>query len=309
MTIAVVGAGGVGGYFAALLSEAGEEVWLVARGAGLEAIRDKGLRLTRRGETLCIRPARLSDDPADFGGAADAVLFCTKGYDLEEAARRAAPMIGPETLLVPFGNGVGNAERLKRLYPENPVANGAVYIVAHQIAPGHIEMPGYGALAVLGGDGALPEGAEALAEALKRVGVKVVLSNRITTEVWKKFLLIAAMSTLTSCHDAPMGAIVEKHGDELDAMLDEIIAVGRAEGADIGEADKAKVLEQVGLVPYDSPNSMWLDLKAGRQTELAQLGGYVLEKAQKHGIDAPVTRRCVEKILSKLDEGSEYESR
>jgi 2-dehydropantoate 2-reductase len=296
MKIAVVGAGGVGGYFAALLANAGEEVWLVARGAGLEAIRDKGLCLTRRGETLCVRPAKLSDDPADFGGVADAVLFCTKGYDLEEAARRAAPMIGPHTLLVPFGNGVGNAETLKRLYPKNPVANGAVYIVSHQKAPGHIEMPGYGALAVLGGDGRLPEGAEALADALKRAGVKVVLTEKATTEVWKKFLLIAAMSTLTSCHDEPMGAVVEKHGEELDAMLDEIVAVGRAEGADIGEEDKDKVLEQVGKVPYDSPTSMWLDLKAGRKTELAQLGGYVLRKAEEHGIEVPVTRRCVERL-------------
>jgi 2-dehydropantoate 2-reductase len=93
-----------------------------------------------------------------------------------------------------------------------------------------------------------------------------------------------------------MGAIVEKHGDELDAMLDEIIAVGRAEGADIGEADKAKVLEQVGKVPYESPTSMWLDVKAGRRTELAQLGGYVLEKAEEHGIDVPVTRRCVDRL-------------
>jgi len=308
MKIAIVGAGGVGGYFAAVLTQAGESVWLVARGETLAAVREKGLRLTRRGETLCVRPAKLSDNPADFGGVADAVLFCTKGYDLEAAAQNAAPMVGPKTLLVPFGNGVGNADTLKKLYPENPVANGAIYIVAHQKAPGHIEMPGYGALAVLGGDGALPEGAEALAEALKRAGVKVVLSDRITTEVWKKFLLIAAMSTLTSCHDAPMGANLEKHGDELDAMLDEIIAVGRAEGADGREADKAKVLEQVGRVPYDSPTSMWLDVKAGRRTELAQLGGYVLEKARKHGIDAPVTRRCVEMISSKLDEGREYES-
>jgi 2-dehydropantoate 2-reductase len=104
-----------------------------------------------------------------------------------------------------------------------------------------------------------------------------------------------------------MGAVVEKHGEELDAILDEIVAVGRAEGADLGEKDKAKVLEQVGRVPYDSPTSMWLDLKAGRRTELAQLGGYVVRRAEEQGIDVPVTRRCVERIHQRIDEATKRE--
>ena len=296
MRIGIVGAGGVGGYLAARLGESGEAVYLVARSAHLEAIRKSGLHLYLRDEEHIVHPTGASDDPAEFGTVMDAVLFCTKGYDLEAAAKKAAPMIGPETLLVPFGNGVGNAETLRKLYPENAVANGAVYIVSHIEKPGVVKVAGRGAMAVIGTDGPVPEKVRELGEALKKAGIKTIVSEVITTEVWKKFLLIAAMATLTSCHDAPMGAIVEKHREELERVLDEILAVGRAEGARLSESDKAKVLEQVAKVPYDSPTSMWLDFKAGRPTELEQITGYVVRKAAEHGIGVPVIGECYETL-------------
>ena len=299
MKIGIVGAGGVGGYLAARLAQSGEKVYLVARGRHLEAIRQNGLHLWLRDEEHVVRPAAVSDDPAEFGEKMDAVLFCTKGYDLRDAAKNAAPMIGPETLLVPFGNGVGNADVLRKRYSENPVANGAIYIVSHIEKPGVVKVAGRGAMAVIGVDGPVPEKVKALGEALKRAGIKTIVSENITTEVWKKFLLIAAMATLTSCHDAPMGTIVEKHRDELEAVLDEILAVGRAEGAKLDESDKAKVLEQVAKVPYDSPTSMWLDFKAGRPTELEQITGYVVQKAGEHGIEVPKMAACYEVLKGK----------
>ena len=299
MKIGIVGAGGVGGYLAARLAKSGEEVYLVARGEHLEAIEKEGLRLVVRDEEIVVHPAAVSDDPADFGERMDAVLFCVKGYDLQDAAKKAAPMIGPDTLLVPFGNGVGNAQTLRSIYPQNPVANGAIYIVSHIQRPGVVKVAGRGALAVIGTDGPVPQRLQALGDALKKAGIKTIVSDRITTEVWKKFLLIAAMATLTSCHDAPMGEIVEKHKEELRKVLDEILAVGRAEGARLDDGDKAKVLEQVAKVPYDSPTSMWLDFKAGRKTELEQITGYVVKKAREHGIEVPTIAACYEVLKSR----------
>ncbi len=296
MKIGIVGAGGVGGYLAVRLVESGESVYLVARGPHLDAIRKEGVRLFLREEEYVAHPTDVNDDPAEFGTVMDAVLFCTKGYDLEAAAKKASPMIGSETLLIPFGNGVGNAETLRRIYPHNPVANGAIYIVSHIERPGLVKVAGRGAMAVIGTDGPVPEKVKEMGEALKKAGIKTIVSDRITTEVWKKFLLIAAMATLTSCHEAPMGAIVEKHREELEAVLDEILAVGRAEGAELDEADKAKVVEQVAKVPYDSPTSMWLDFQAGRPTELEQIAGYVVHKAAENGIDVPVMRKCYETL-------------
>ena len=300
MKIGIVGAGGVGGYLAARLAQSGEEVYVVARRKHLEAIKKEGLRLVMRDEEIVVHPTAVSDDAADFGTAMDAVLFCTKGYDLQDAAQKAAPMIGPDTLLVPFGNGVGNADTLRSIYPKNSVANGAIYIVSHIERPGVVKVAGRGAMAVIGTDSPVPDKVKALGDALKKAGIKTIVTDRITTEVWKKFLLIAAMATLTSCHDAPMGEIVEKHRRELEDVLDEILSVGRAEGAQLDDEDKAKVLEQVAKVPYDSPTSMWLDFKAGRKTELEQITGYVVKKALAHGIEVPTIEKCYEQLKDKV---------
>ncbi|BDY12512.1 ketopantoate reductase family protein [Hydrogenimonas cancrithermarum] len=296
MKIAIVGAGGVGGFLAAMLVRAGEEVFLVARGKHLAAIREKGICVELNGERICSKPRSLSDDPADFATTMDAVLFCTKGYDLENAAESVRPVVNAKTLLVPLGNGVGNAETLKRLFPDNPVANGAIYIVSHIRSPGVVAVKGKGAYVVIGVDGKIPEAVERLGRTLKRAGIRTKVSDTVTTDVWKKYLLIAALATLTSCYGKPMGAIVEEHRDELDAILHEILAVGRAEGAILDESNIARVIEQVAKVPYDSPTSMWLDFEAGGETELEQLSGYIVEKANVHGIDVPLMKKCYEAL-------------
>ncbi|WP_353662026.1 2-dehydropantoate 2-reductase [Hydrogenimonas sp. SS33] len=300
MNIGIVGAGGVGGYLAQRLAEAGERVYLVARGAHLEAIRERGICVKTQAGVTCSAPAAVSDDPADFGKSMDVVLFCVKGYDLQEAARKAAPMISPDTLLVPLGNGVGNAEVLRRLYPGHAVANGAVYIVSHIAEPGVVALGGRGALLVMGMEGGeTPPALTALAEALQKAGVKTKISGDITTDVWKKYLLIAAMGTLTSCHNVPMGPVLQKHRKELEEAFGEILAVGVAEGAKLGKEDVESVRRQLEKVPHDAPTSMWLDFKAGRKTELEQLTGYVVRKAREHGIDVPVMRRCYKILCEK----------
>jgi len=298
MKIVVVGAGGVGGFLATMLSHLGKDLYLGARGKYLEAISKNGICVELNGELICSKPKMVSDDPADFKIDADVVLFCTKGYDLESAAKLVSPVVSKDTLLVPLGNGVGNAKVLKQHFGSNIVANGAIYIVSHIKEPGVITVKGKGAFVVIGEDGEATEPVKKFGELLKEAGIKTKVSNSITTDVWKKYLLISAMATLTSCYDEPMGAIVEKHPEKLDAILQEILAVGQAEGAKLSFEDIENVLSQVKKVPYDSPTSMWLDFKAGRQTELEQLSGYIVKKAKEHNIDAPVMSNCYEKLKS-----------
>ncbi len=295
MKIAIVGAGGVGGFLAAMLSRAGEDVLLVARGRNLEAIKRNGVCVEMGGSTLCGKP-NAAESAKEFADVADVVLFCTKGYDLEAAARNAAPIVSDETLLIPLGNGVGNAQRVKNLYPNNPVANGAIYIVSHLKEPGLVEVKGKGAYVVAGMDGELSSVLRKFGEAMEKAGIKVKISEDITTEVWKKFLLISAMATLTSFYDEPMGAVVQKHSKELDEILHEILAVGKAEGAKIDEGDVERVKEQLQKVPYDSPTSMWLDFKAKKETELEELSGFVVKRAKLHGIKTPLMKRCYEEL-------------
>jgi len=296
MKIVIVGAGGVGGFLATMLARLGKDVYLVARGKQLEAISENGICVELNGESICCKPKMVSDDPSKFKIDADVVLFCTKGYDLESAAKLVSPVVSENTLLVPLGNGVGNAKVLKQHFNSSLVANGAIYIVSHIKEPGVITVKGKGAFVVIGEDKEASDPVKKLGELLKQAGIKTKVSSSITTDVWKKYLLISAMATLTSCFDEPMGAVVEKHSEKLDAILREIFAVGQAEGAKLDFEDIENVLNQVKKVPYDSPTSMWLDFKAGRQTELEQLSGYIVKKAKEHNIDVPVMSCCYEKL-------------
>ncbi len=299
MKIAVVGAGGVGGFVAAMLSRSGEYVTVIARNSQKEAIERNGIVVRIGGESLLAAPSKVTDDPSSLCETFDAVLFCTKGYDLESAAASVKSMVDERTLLVTLGNGVSNARTVERIYPGNEVANGAIYIVSHLKEPGCIEVKGKGAYIVIGMDSKMPKSVKKLAETLQKAGIKTKSSSEITTEVWKKFLLISAMATLTSCHDEPMGAVLKEHGNELDRILQEIAAVGVAEGAKLDEGDIERVREQVAKVPYDSPTSMWLDFRSGKRSELEELSGYVVKKGAEYGIAVPLMQKCYEELKSR----------
>ena len=113
MRIAVMGTGGVGGYFGGRLAAAGQDVAFIARGAHLEALRQRGLAIRSALGDASIAPVRASDDPAAIGPV-DLVLFTVKLYDTEAAAGAIRPLIGPDTGVVTFQNGITGPEVLAR---------------------------------------------------------------------------------------------------------------------------------------------------------------------------------------------------
>src|SRR5262245_21831054 len=113
MRIAVFGTGGVGGYFGGRLAAAGSDVWFIARGAHLEAMRERGLCIRSPLGTIHARPLKVTDDPATIGPV-DIVLFTVKLYQTDAAVQQLRPLIGPNTLVVPLQNGVESVEVLSR---------------------------------------------------------------------------------------------------------------------------------------------------------------------------------------------------
>src|ERR1700751_2412423 len=138
--IAVYGAGGVGGYFGARLTQAGAEVHFLARGAHLRALREHGLRVRSvKGDFEVQAPA--TDDPADVGPC-DFVLFSVKTFDTDAAAARLGPLVGDGTAVVSLQNGVENEEKLARAVGEDHVMGGAAFIFAGIAEPGVIAHSG-----------------------------------------------------------------------------------------------------------------------------------------------------------------------
>ncbi len=141
MRITIIGAGGVGGYFGARLAQGGCDVGFVARGAHLAAMRQHGLRVESRLGEIHLPKVRVSDDPAALGPA-DMVFLCVKLWDTESALRRASAILGPDSAIISFQNGVQKDDLLRRIVGEKRVIGGVGYIGSKIGRPGVIRHTG-----------------------------------------------------------------------------------------------------------------------------------------------------------------------
>src|SRR6201996_8928146 len=192
MKVAVVGAGGVGGGFGAALAHAGADVTFIARGAHLAAMQSEGLKVQGgRGESHLV-PTKATDDPAHVGPV-DIVLFCVKLWDVESAGAAIKPMVGPDTAVIPLQNGVDAHERLMPILGAKALMCGVAQISASIVAPGVIQQVRTFMRMIFGElDGTRSKRAEALHALCLKAGFDATLSEKILTELWQKFVLLAA---------------------------------------------------------------------------------------------------------------------
>ena len=292
MRIAIIGTGGIGGPLGASFAVAGHEVWFLARGAHLAAIRANGLRIEGdRGETH-VRSALATDDPAAIGPV-DLVLFCVKLWDVESAGAAIRPLIGPETAVIPLQNGVDAAERLVPILGDPAVLGGAAFVTGSIVAPGVIRQTGTHHRFVFGRrDGAATPREHSVLDAARAAGIDAVLAPDIQRALWEKFLLLAPIAGLCALARQPLGVV--RATPELAALhaaaLEEVYAVGLAHGVRLDEAAKAPSRAFLRDQPAGLTPSLLVDLRAGRRLELPWLNGRVVELGARHGVEVPVNR-------------------
>ncbi|HJV05463.1 MAG TPA: 2-dehydropantoate 2-reductase [Actinomycetota bacterium] len=291
MRIAVVGAGAVGGYFGGRLAEAGEDVTFIARGAHLEAIRERGLEVRSTEGDFTIRPASATDDPGSVGPV-DAVLVAVKAWQLPEAASGMRPMVEDRTAVVPLLNGIEAPDVLREALGPAPVLGGLCRILAHRSAPGRIDHTGFSPTIEFGElDGSRSERAVTLLAAFERArGVEATLSDDIQRAMWMKLVFIAAMSAVGAATRAPIGVTrsIPETRDLLTRAFDEVRAVARARGVGLPEDLGSRLLGFVDALPEGEVTSMQRDVLAGRPSELEAQVGAVVRLGRKVGVPTPV---------------------
>jgi 2-dehydropantoate 2-reductase len=289
MRIAVMGSGGVGGYFGGRLAAAGQDVTFIARGAHLAALRQRGLAIRSALGDATIAPAQATDDPASLGPV-DLVIFTVKLYDTEAAAEAIRPLIGPETGVVTFQNGIAGTEVLSAKLGAEHVIGGVAKIAAVIAEPGVIRHTGTMAEVVFGElDGSASARVAALAAALEAVGVQHAVNDDIRREIWDKMVFLSTFAGLTSLLRLPIGPI---RGDPetralLRAGLAEALAVARAGGSGLPENLADQILERIDRLPYEMKSSMLQDLEGGRRLELGWLSGAIARMGRDLGIPTP----------------------
>ncbi len=294
MRFVVVGAGGVGGCLGARLAEAGHDVAYLARGATLEALTTTGLTLESPLGDVRLGPRRASDRADDLGPA-DAVIVSVKLYGLQEIAPLLAPLVGPETVVLPLQNGIDAYPILTGALGADragSVLKGTISIKSFRAAPGRIVCKSpFARIKFAEADSRRTERVEALADVLDAcVGVEAALSDDIDRDLWFKFLMLASFSAVACMARATIGQVLDDPAARslVVQAAEEVAAIGRAEGIDL-PADIAGLVErQVRDMPRDGRASMLEDLDAGRPLELDFLSGTVVRLGARHGIPTPV---------------------
>jgi 2-dehydropantoate 2-reductase len=297
MRIAVVGSGGVGGYFGGRMAAAGNEVTFVARGPHLAAIRDRGLRVQSvKGDFTVIAAAH--EDPTDVGPC-DVVLFCVKSYDTDSLAARLGPLLGAQTAVVTLQNGVDNVPKLAAAVGAEHVVGGAAFILSFIIEPGLIGHTG-GPARILFGElnGERSQRVERLLEACQQAGIDADVPPDIRVTLWTKFAFICALAGMTASVRLPLGDIQNsaESWPMFRQIVDEVVALAWAEGVPLGDdVTEQQIAFAEGLAP-DSYSSLHHDLTSGRRMELEALHGVVVRWSRRHALPAPASE-AVYRIL------------
>jgi 2-dehydropantoate 2-reductase len=297
MRIAIVGSGGVGGYFGGRLAATGTDVTFLARGAHLEALRTRGLRIESPKGNAHLPHVNASDDPAAIGPV-DIVFFAVKLYDTEGALALLPPLIGPETVVIGFQNGVESIGMLTRAVGPAHTAGGVAYVSAVIAEPGVIQHTAMDRLIFGEPDGSRSRRLEWLLEACRPAGFQATLSTDINVEIWTKFVRLSVFSGMTAVTRSPIGVI--RDDPELFAMLktavNEAMAVAHAKGVAVPESTVADVAAAYTALPPQAKASMLEDLERGRRIELPWLSGAVVRIGREVGVDTP-THRFINAVL------------
>jgi len=292
MKIATMATGGIGGFLAVKLTQAGHEIATIARGAHLQAIRENGLRLDGFDGDVTIHAWKAEDDPAAVGPV-DAIIFGVKSTDLDSAAEACRPMLGPETVVVPFLNGVEAADRLAAILPPENVAEGVAQISTTISAPGVItQTGGFNNFIFAERDNRESPRIVALQRAINDAGSNAPATDSIQRELWQKFILFSAVSGITAAGRCTMKDIVGTPalGALFRGVVAETAALARARKVDVPATIEDNIWQTAQRMPPAMRASTAIDLEKGRPLEAEWISGAVVRLSEEAGLDAPLSR-------------------
>lgn len=289
MKIAVLGAGGVGGYFGARLAAAGYDVTFVARGKHFEAMQTKGLRITSPLGDFTLENPKVVDSAAKVGKA-DLVLVAVKLWDTDAAGESLRPLTEQGAAVLSFQNGVHKDEILAKYLPKKSIIGGVCYIAAVISEPGVIAHSGTMQKLTFGEyDGSRSDRVERFFEACQKAGITTDISDNIRRLIWEKFVFLVGLSGATSSVRKPIGPIRDNPRSRalLLEIMREVVSVGRAKGVDLPSDFAESRLAFCDTLPPTMTSSMHHDLERGNRMELPWLSGGVAAFGSDLSIPTP----------------------
>lgn len=290
MKIAIMGTGGVGGYYGGLLAQAGQDVTFIVRGAHLQAIRDKGLQVKSVLGNFTVLPAKATDKPSQIGPV-DFILFATKTYQTDESAKLIKPIVAKDTVVVSLQNGIDAADRIGAVIGMEHMLGGATWLSAAIEAPGVIGQYSQFRRIVLGEfNGQTTRRLKAVCDALQATGATVETTDNILKVLWTKFVFIASVSAMGSLTRVTFGeyrGVPEARAVLIDA-LSEVAAVANAKGVALDADVVAKTLAFFDSSAPGIKPSMQRDVESGKRSELESMIGVVVRMGVQYKVPTTV---------------------
>lgn len=293
MKIAILGAGGVGGYYGGLFAHNGHKVCVLARTSNLSALQERGMQVRTPEGTFTVR-VQASDDVKDFR-AVDCALVAVKNYSLAEIAPAAALLANQGALIVPLLNGVEVVDQLvAHGVPQAQLIGGLTAISVVRTAPGVFERRSPFQRVVLGelaqSQPDRKQRIDAIAQAFREAGVEANVSPDIVADLWRKFAFIASMAAACGLSRTAIGPLrATKLGHLLiERAVREVISVARARKVALADDETDRTMKFIDGLPEAMKPSLLIDLEAGRPTEIEYLSGAVSRLGKACGVETPV---------------------
>ena len=298
MKIAIIGAGGVGGYFGAKLAQAGNDVTFLARGKHLKAIEENGLIVKSIQGDFKVENVQATDNIQSITPPA-LVIVAVKAWQIKELRDKLKEIIIPETMILPLQNGVLAAEELSEVLGKELVLGGLCRILSKIEGPGVIRHFGIAPAIIFGEFGkSSSERTTALLNVFSKAGIDAELSTDIEAELWKKFIAICAgallavtKTTYGECRDLP------ETRKMMTDLLTEIYVLSKAKGVQIETDFVNKAVAFIDKFPADSTSSLTRDIWDGKPSEIEYQNGTVVKLAEKYGVETPINRFVYHSIL------------
>jgi 2-dehydropantoate 2-reductase len=295
LSVAVIGLGSIGGVAAGCLGAAGRHnvVACMRRKVG-------PLTLEQPGRAVEV-PLHALTDPEQIKSPADWVLLCTKTYQTESAAPWLSRLCAPRTRVAVLQNGIGHVERVAPFARGAMVLPAIVYYNGERLAPDRVRLrQGSDQDIAVADDAAGRE----FARLFQDTPLRVALSEDFATLVWRKLLINAVANPITTLTLQRQAVLRRPDVQQLCIkILDEAVAVARAEGARLANDESARALETLFTFSGELGTSMYFDRLAGRRLEVDALTGAIVALGERAGIATPLNRALLT-LLRAIDDAA-----
>ncbi len=298
MKIAIIGTGGIGGYFGGKLAKAGYDVTFLARGKQLAALKENGLSVKSINGDFHVERVNATDSIEKIGKC-DLVILCLKAWQVKDIGSELKSILHENSIILPLQNGVQTADELQTEIDPKHIIGGLCRIISKIESPGVINHFGINPIIVFGElDNSISERVTKLKEVFDKASINAKVTDDIQSELWKKFIgiCVSGLLAITKTNYGELRELSETRRMMVD-LLTEIFLLSQKVGVKIECDFVDKSVAAIDALPYDTTSSLTRDVWEGKPSEIEYQNGAVVRIAAKYNVYVPVNRFVYSCIL------------